>query len=178
VVHLLIGRDDYHGRFDVSLRGVAASFGAAIIAIPFSGFIALVENAAARSTAGQLDPAEPYSLAYIAARWALLWLYFPALAAIVTLILARTAAFAPWVVARNWTHLFVVMIQLVPYALSAAGAPELAYPLWIGTIAVLVYGYVAVARAALGVGWPLAMGVGSADLACMLLIDDALLRAL
>lgn len=174
VVHMLLGRDDFHGRFDVSPRGVGASFAAAILALPFTGFAVLVENALARATANQLEPVEPYSLAFIAARWALLWLYFPVLAAIVTMILGRTQAFAPWVVVRNWTHLFAAMIQLVPFALIAAGATGVGVTLLMGTIAVMVYSYVSAAKAALGVSWPFAMGLGSADLACSLLVEEVL----
>jgi hypothetical protein len=179
VLEMLAGRTDFHARFDVSPAGVRRSFAAAFLAIPFWAFTVLVQYAVARQSADDLGPlVEPYTLAYAVIRWAAIWAHFPLLAALVTVILGRRNGFAPWVVVHNWTHLFIVMVQLPPLALIALGAVDLGAVLLRVSILVMVYGYVAAAKAGLDVGWRLAIPAGCVALIAQTLVEAGLIRVL
>ena len=184
VVMMLIGRTDFHGAFDVSSGGVARSFVAALIAIPFAAFVAGVQNALAQAAGGIAgDPfseggVEPYSLAFVVVRWVLVWAYFPPLAFLITTILGRRQALAPWIVLHNWTHLFVVLMQAVPLALLVTGGRVIAEPLLQLSVLIMAYAYVRAAGAALDADWRLAIPAGCANLATMLVITMALSEVL
>jgi hypothetical protein len=179
VLWMLAGRSDFHSQFDVTAPGVARSFLAAILAIPFTAFGAGVHNALARANEGAIDVVlEPYSLLFVVAQWFASWAYFPLLAAVITAILAKRGGFAPWVVVHNWTHLFVVMVYAVPQALLVSGAAPLAALLLPAVVLFNVYAYVHAAKAALDASWALGAVTGAANLAAMLLVDAGLSEVL
>jgi hypothetical protein len=179
VFRMLIGRPDFHGLFDVSSAGVWRSFLAAILAIPFAALAAGVQNALAKVPRSALDPMiEPFSFAFVVANWVGTWAYFPLLAAAVTWLLRKREGFAPWVVVHNWTHLFVATVAAVPLLLLVVGAPALADVLYVVAIVVAIYAYVRAAKATLDVPWLLAVGLGAADWAGMLLVQMTLRKVL
>jgi hypothetical protein len=179
VLEMLAGRSDFHARFDVSPAGFRRSFAAAVLAIPFWAFTVLVQNEIARQSAEQLGPPiEPYTLTYAIVRWAAIWAHFPLLAALVTAILGRREGFAPWVVVHNWTHLAFVIVQALPLSLLVVGAGPLGELLLRASVFVMVFAYVAAAKAGLDVGWRHAIPAGCASLAAQLLVEAGLIRVL
>jgi hypothetical protein len=121
---------------------------------------------------------EPFSFAFVVANWVGTWAYFPLLAAAVTWLLRKREGFAPWVVVHNWTHLFVATVAAVPLLLLVVGAPALADVLYVVAIVVAIYAYVRAAKATLDVPWLLAVGLGAADWAGMLLVQMTLRKVL
>lgn len=179
VVEMLAGKPDFHGRFDVSTRGLVASFQAAILAIPFIAFAAFAQRTIAASADSGFGPTlEPYSLAFVAVRFVADWGYFPIFAALLTSLLRRPRGFAPWVVLNNWTQLSVRIAETLPLALLMIGLNEAGAFAIIVIAALTVYAAVLAARAALEVSWPIAIPAGCAAVATMLLIDSALMRAM
>ena len=171
VLLLLAGRRDFHDYFDVSSSGMIRSFIAAAIALPLSAFSAGVANAVAVSAEGG-EP--PYAFTFVVARWLVAWVYFPPLAALLTRVIGRNEAFAPWVVLNNWTHLLIVILQALAFALVLAGATPVGAALLDGSILLILYAYVMAARGALGADWTMSIFTGILNAAFML----GLLRAL
>ena len=167
VVRLLFGQPGYHAHFDVSAGGVARSFSAALIALP----LAFVTTGLANAIIAADAQGRPMGATQVLTRWALMWAYFPLLAAGVARLVGRPERFAPWVVVHNWTHLLIVAIQIVPFAFLSLGFVQPGSLLFIASIVFIAYAYVRVADAALEVGAALAIGAGAANLLCTLAID-------
>lgn len=179
VIEMMAGKPDFHGRFDVSTRGLLASFQAALFAVPFVAFGALAQRAIAAGTQGRLDGGlEPYSITFVVVRFFADWTYFPLFAVLISSLLKRPRGLAPWIVLANWTHLFVVMIETLPLALLVSGVTSAGAFTVIVVAALTVYAAVLAARAALEVGWAIAIPAGCASVATMLLIDVGLMQLL
>jgi hypothetical protein len=179
VIEMLAGKPDFHGRFDVSTRGLLSSFQAAFYAIPFVALNALGQRAIAARTAGELGGGlEPYSNAFVIVRFFADWGYFPLFAALIATLLRRPRGFAPWVVLGNWTHLVVVMAETLQVSMLVLGIQTVGSFIVVMVSSFTVYAAVMTARAALEVGWAIAIPAGCASVATMLLIDMLLFQAL
>jgi hypothetical protein len=179
VIEMLAGKPDFHGRFDVSMRGLIGSFQAAILAIPFVAVAAMAQRTLAARTLDEIGGGlAPYSTAFVLVRFLADWAYFPLFAALITTLLRRKSGFAPWVVLTNWSQLAVRIAETAPLALLVAGLDQAGAFLIVVIAALTVYAAVLAARAALQVSWPIAIPAGCAAVATILLIDAGLMRVM
>jgi len=150
--------------------GVIRSFAAALIAIPIIAFTTAAHNLLAAENPG-LDT---YTLGFMTARFIGQWGYFPLLAILFTRLIQRPDSLAPWIVFHNWTHLFILAIQMIPMALLITGPVPIAALLIPLSVLIFVYAYVRAAVVSLNVSLPVALGAGAANLMMSLLISAAL----
>lgn len=174
VALILRGRQDFHGFFDVSASGFLRSFWAAAIALPAFIFLIAADNHAL-AAAGRATLTNPWA---IGLRYLVLWLYFPVFAALVARLLDRRPAFAPWVVAHNWTA--AALLYANAFIAMLAVARALSGPLvsvaGMLLIFLTVYAHVRVAHAALGPPWALAIGAACAQILASLVLQVAIWR--
>lgn len=161
VIMMLGFRPGFEERFDTSAEGMARSFLAALIAIPVLAFSTAGHNFLAEAVANDLDPAlPPRTLLPEALRWFLAWAYFPILAAVVTRMVDRREAFSAWLVAHNWTHLLLVMVQMISVALLVTGQSGLGALTYLVSLGLLVFAYLRVAFVSLSIAPPIAAVAG------------------
>lgn len=127
VWRLLAFREGWREGFDVSAAGVVRSFAAVILCAPAFVFLNL---AAARFIAAHPDlvgDTAPPGVLEAALQYLRLWIVFPLGAYLAARLMGLTAGFAPWLVVHNWTVFVLIHVQVVIWALYAAGigGPEL-----------------------------------------------------
>jgi hypothetical protein len=177
ILRLVAFRQGWAERFDVSSGGVARSFAAALLAIPIVIFIiAAREHLIVAS--GAVPQPRPFM--YYALIFSLNFLLFPGVAAIVTMVTDRKAAFGPWIVLHNWAALSLFLVQGLIWAIYLAGlldAGGVTLILSSHYVLLRVFVHCRVAIAALGLPWPTAIGAAIipmvAQMVATVLIADA-----
>jgi hypothetical protein len=146
---------------DLSQRGFLKSYGAIILTAP--AFIAFV--AAQRVREGQVNEAGLFAAPDIAAltllQQAAAFLLAPALVLALLWGVARTARGTAFLVSWNWAEVIVTMMLALPAALYAIGfiPPIVAVMFTCAFAAIAARLRYAVARSALGVSPPMALGL-------------------
>jgi len=170
VLMMLALKPDFRDQFDISAPGVIRSFAAALIAIPIIAFTTASHNLLAAENAGL----EPFTVMFQVARFIAQWGYFPLLAVAFTRLIQRPEGLAPWIVFHNWTHLFILAIQMIPMALLITGPTQIVPVLIQLSVLIFVYAYARAAVVSLNVSLPVALGAGAANLMTALLINATL----
>ena len=121
VFRLMAFRDDWRNAFDVSVDGLIRSFAAVIVCLPAYAFLVAASNHFVVENPDLVDAAATTTLGEAAVQYARLWLLFPLVAGLVVLVLGRRRALVPWIVVHNWTVVALIHLQLMIWALHAAG---------------------------------------------------------
>jgi hypothetical protein len=121
VFRLMAFREDWRSAFDVSADGLVRSFAAVLICLPAYAFLVAALNHFVVSNPDLAPEAATMGLGEAALQYARLWLLFPLVAALVVLVLGRRRALVPWIVVHNWTVVALIHLQVLIWALNAAG---------------------------------------------------------
>lgn len=110
VLKALRGDADWHSEFDLSRNGLPRSFFAVALYIPISFIIA-------RAAVKYNDVPGHVPYLPIATTLMLIALSFPLIAYILVSVFDKQSEFRPWVIVRNWTMLFALLIMASGFAL-------------------------------------------------------------
>lgn len=170
VARMLAFREGWRAFFDVSARGVALSFGAALLALPLYVFVR-AGFARFLSDNGLLVETVP-PLWWVMLDYVRIWLVFPVIACLLAALLGRGRGAAPWIVLHNWVVLALYGVSSIIVALYLAG---LATPQGLITLFWIYemfrfYAHWRVAQAALGVPAGIAVGAAAAPILLDLII--------
>ena len=158
VSRLMAFREDWRQGFDVSLAGVARSFGAAILVIPLYLFY---EAGMSRAAADLGIVAGDAPVGFLIAAYIAGWTLFPVAAAGIVILTGRREAYAPWLVVHNWARFALYGVLTILMALYLVGFIDAgALGVLLGTLYQLVRLAVhwRVAAGALQLHWGLAAG--------------------
>jgi hypothetical protein len=115
------GDADGLARLDLTIGGFWRSFGAIALILPLA-LVALTSERTLLAEAG--EPLPPFDAALLATRLAALgldWIAFPVLLALIALRIGVAAHYVPFVVALNWSSVWVSAFYAVPSLLHVLG---------------------------------------------------------
>lgn len=112
---ILLFRPDWSDRFNLTERGLARSFGAALIALPVYALM----HAFFWQISPAGTPVQP--LWYFAIDLARLWLLFPVVAALAVMVTGLKRDYAAWLTVRNWSVLAQILVVTLIAATHVAG---------------------------------------------------------
>ena len=172
VYAMLAFKPGWRDHFDVGADGMIRSFSAALVALPAFALLAAASNHFLAHNPDLAGEATGLTLTGAALQYARIWLLFPPVALIVTLVLGLKTGLFAWITVHNWTVTALLALQALIwtlYAAGLAGIEALSVMLALYQVVRLAVHW-RVAHGALGLPWGMSAGA-----ACIPLVVDALI---
>lgn len=169
---MLTFKPGWRSHFDVSADGMIRSFSAVIVALPAFALLVAASNHFLAHNPDLAGETAGLTVRSAALQYARIWLLFPPVALMVTLVLGLKTGLTAWITVHNWAVAALLALQALIWTLYAAGLAG------VEALSVMLAMYQAVR---LGVHWRVAHGAlglpwgVSAGAACIPLVVDALI---